>query len=323
MGRDNQKKSNRLKRGLCDAIRRGSISAETICLLAFISLGVIVAATWIGGAVHDTMSLASENLGGNAPVGRDKAPSQNGSYSSDGQLASPTIGSSQSVSQNLTNFAMLLVIGFGSVAGYISVLRRRGRSRDSLDAKEGSTCELFASEEIFEKRHALAGILSKDWSLVSQNRLPVNLFMTVSIKSVLPSADTDSVRALMRKYSIRHVAVRSANGQLVGIVSDRDTHKKGDRVVQIMTKNPMSVHPSAPINSAISQMLSNRISCLPVVTDDALLGMLTTSDVLVAFQCLLAALSRVSQTSAKASAQQTQSARPPSYREVFARQTSN
>ncbi len=49
-------------------------------------------------------------------------------------------------------------------------------------------------------------------------------------------------------------------------------------VRELMTPNPLSVHPSETIQRAALRMVDHRISCLPVVEDGQLVGMVTESD---------------------------------------------
>ncbi len=54
-----------------------------------------------------------------------------------------------------------------------------------------------------------------------------------------------------------------------------------------MTANPRTVTPDTPVAAVITMMLAQRISCLPVVEEGQLQGIITTSDLLMALQCVL------------------------------------
>lgn len=101
---------------------------------------------------------------------------------------------------------------------------------------------------------------------------------------------------LMYDHDIRHLPVID-KGRLVGIVSDRDikqtmgppTNLKGplddieagQPVSVIMTRNPVSVRPGDPLRKAISQILENRISGLPVVDQESrLVGFVSETDIM-------------------------------------------
>jgi len=51
----------------------------------------------------------------------------------------------------------------------------------------------------------------------------------------------------------------------------------------IMTPAPIVIEPNATVDDATRLMLDHRISCLPVMLGETVVGILTTSDILAAF----------------------------------------
>ncbi|MBI2920935.1 MAG: CBS domain-containing protein [Planctomycetes bacterium] len=101
----------------------------------------------------------------------------------------------------------------------------------------------------------------------------------------------------MQKHRIRRLPVVES-GTLVGIVTKSDLEAelgkhKGDRatskkrVEDVMTPGPFTVGPDDTFESAALLMLHHRISGLPVVKADRVVGMLTESDVFRAFAALM------------------------------------
>ena len=126
--------------------------------------------------------------------------------------------------------------------------------------------------------------------------------MTREVVVLSPEATAGEALALCRERRIRHLPVLEA-GRLVGIVSDRDlrsaTPALGDpdraaalakvRVPEVMTRDVATASPDDPIEEAASKMRERRIGCLPVVDDERLVGILTSSDVMEALAHLIGA----------------------------------
>ena len=106
---------------------------------------------------------------------------------------------------------------------------------------------------------------------------------------------------LMQEHTIKHLPVMSASGHVVGVVSDRDCRyalnspyvlreKWQDEALAdtlqiraVMTPAPIIIEPDAPAPEAARLMLTHRIGCLPVMRGETLVGIITRSDLLVAF----------------------------------------
>jgi CBS domain-containing protein len=57
-----------------------------------------------------------------------------------------------------------------------------------------------------------------------------------------------------------------------------------------MTADPVCVSPETAVLPAVTIMVDRRISCIPVVHNERLIGMITSTDVLLALQSLLQVL---------------------------------
>jgi acetoin utilization protein AcuB len=94
-------------------------------------------------------------------------------------------------------------------------------------------------------------------------------------------------RLKMQKGSFRRLPVVT-DGQLVGIITDRDMREHAgylDRteVKAMMSRKPLSVTPATTLEAAAQLLLKHKIGGLPVVENARLVGIITTSDVLQAF----------------------------------------
>ena len=80
----------------------------------------------------------------------------------------------------------------------------------------------------------------------------------------------------------------TADGELVGIMSERDYARKiilmsrmskETRISDIMTPDPTCVAPSDTVDNCMKLMTENRFRHLPVVDDGALVGLISIGDV--------------------------------------------
>jgi CBS domain-containing membrane protein len=119
---------------------------------------------------------------------------------------------------------------------------------------------------------------------------------------------------LMKQERIRHLPVLDDDGELVGIVSQRDMFRGalaralgyGETaqrrmlgllaVKEVMTTQVVTVEPDAPIADAARTMVDRKIGCLPVVEGGRLVGILTESD----FVEMLASRGKLSSRGARA-----------------------
>ena len=129
----------------------------------------------------------------------------------------------------------------------------------------------------------------------------VSDIMTAKPVSIHQNGTLRQALELMDRNHFRHLPVMNSEGQLVGIISDRDCRTALNsphilrerwqdenlvntlRVRSLMTPAPIVIEPDAEAVEAARLMLNNHISCLPVILGETLVGIVTTSDILVAF----------------------------------------
>jgi acetoin utilization protein AcuB len=126
--------------------------------------------------------------------------------------------------------------------------------------------------------------------------------MTREVAVLPPQATAGEALALCRERRIRHLPVLE-DERLVGIVSDRDlrsaTPALGDParaealgripVSQVMASDVTTARPEDPIEEAANAMREKKVGCLPVVEGDALVGIISSSDVMEALVYLMGA----------------------------------
>jgi CBS domain-containing protein len=115
--------------------------------------------------------------------------------------------------------------------------------------------------------------------------------MTTDLFTVQPHEPIDLVALLMVWNNIRHVLVEDDQHRLVGIVSHRMLLRLFGRpipkengqpapVSSIMVADPIVITPETPSLEAIKLMKEKRISCLPVVQEGKLVGVITEDNFL-------------------------------------------
>ncbi|MCA1718114.1 MAG: CBS and ACT domain-containing protein [Actinobacteria bacterium] len=115
--------------------------------------------------------------------------------------------------------------------------------------------------------------------------------MTRDVVTVGPEESAARAWGLCRERNIRHLPVIEG-GRLVGIVSDRDlrdlsppraTTDEENTLGWVQIRDMMSIgvvtaHPLDTIEHAAKVIYENKFNCLPVVADDELVGIITSSD---------------------------------------------
>jgi CBS domain-containing protein len=154
-------------------------------------------------------------------------------------------------------------------------------------------------DALFDKRQRILKTLREDPQALTNGRLTVADFMTKSLLAATPDTSVATIKHWMADRHIRHIPVKETGGILVGIISDRDlTARRGKTAAQIMTPDPIGVTPQTLISPAVTLMLKRHFSGLPVVGEENYLhGLLTTTDVLLALQCVLQVVQRDGQHS--------------------------
>ena len=124
-----------------------------------------------------------------------------------------------------------------------------------------------------------------------QNYLTIEHCMDTDLVTVEQTEPVDLVANLMVWNNIRHVMVEDAENRLVGMVSQRaliklvgtyhPEHREGPLpVAEIMKRDPVTVTPETSTVEAIDIMRRNRWSCLPVIKDDRLVGVVTENQLM-------------------------------------------
>lgn len=135
----------------------------------------------------------------------------------------------------------------------------------------------------------------------------VREFMHPEPETIPPETPLLEAEWRMQEGSFRHLPIVDRNDRLVGIVSDRDLREAAPsdatalsrqeltyllsrlQVRDVMTSPVVTARPSEPAETAAIRMREHKIGALPVVDGEALVGIVTTDDMLEALVQMLKA----------------------------------
>ncbi len=116
-------------------------------------------------------------------------------------------------------------------------------------------------------------------------------------KKVLTLQPTHTIKdaiLVLRENKIRHLPITDIEGKVIGIISDRDIkqatpsnildHNDNELMTitldKIMTKNPIIGHPLDFVEEIATIFYDQQIGCLPIVSQEKLVGIVTETDLL-------------------------------------------
>ncbi len=104
--------------------------------------------------------------------------------------------------------------------------------------------------------------------------------MNSPVVTIAGKTTLDEALATMEERKMRHLPVLDTQEALVGIVSEKDLLKAGQpqTVDRIMTKGVITVTEYTAIEEAARIMADHKISSLPVMRGDQLVGIITETD---------------------------------------------
>jgi len=134
----------------------------------------------------------------------------------------------------------------------------------------------------------------------------IRYHMTPSPITVKPETTVAEAMDIAQQKNIRHLLVADEQGELQGILSDRDLRsarpssvarsQERQRVEEqvnntpvsvLMTRDCLTLNPNATLDDALLLFQSRKIGALPVVSDeDKVVGIFTTADLMNAYRSL-------------------------------------
>jgi CBS domain-containing protein/Flp pilus assembly pilin Flp len=261
----------------------GAAAAEYAVCLALLVGGVLAAGFLLGAPLKNSFSNAVA-----VGPGPPHAPSVRIAGDAASATAIRTVDSAPADGHSAGFWLAVAGAGLAPTSVTVWLVRRRAIRFALGHAADPTHVPKELQAKFVAKRQAMLKLFFADAQQLVTGHLTVRNIMSPSPMTKSPHDAVDELRMQMKESVIRHLLVCSPDGALVGIVSDRDLHARaGEHVGDIMTANPLTVTPESPVGAAITLMLAQRISCVPVVEEGQLRGIVTTSDLLMALQCVL------------------------------------
>ena len=131
---------------------------------------------------------------------------------------------------------------------------------------------------------------------MDSKKLKVGDVMSAGVSTLGRNDKLSIAEDLMKQERIRHLPVIDDDGDLCGIITQRDMFRSalvralgfGSRaedqilntivVKEVMTDKVQTTTPSTPLAEAARLMIERKIGCLPVIDGDRLVGMLSEGD---------------------------------------------
>ncbi len=130
--------------------------------------------------------------------------------------------------------------------------------------------------------------------------LTVQDIMSSRLITLHPKDNIARAKQIFKEYNIHHIPICVMNKvrgiislgdilYLEGMVLDnfdqflQDKKSQTTTVEDVMTRNPYHTTLDAQLTSAISTMLDKRVNALPVISGEEIVGLITTHDILRAF----------------------------------------
>lgn len=168
----------------------------------------------------------------------------------------------------------------------VARLRGQGTRTERLDCITGA---MLANQRSGKPVHEWPLVERTDERARSGAFATVSQCMSTDLFTVSEDECIDLVASIMDWERLRHIPVENADHELVGLVSYRTLlrilakQNTASRVTEIaardvMIKDPVTVSPETPSIDAITLMCRHKISCLPVVEEGRLVGMISERD---------------------------------------------
>ncbi|MEX2026818.1 MAG: CBS domain-containing protein [Pirellulaceae bacterium] len=271
--------------------RRGATAIEVALIMAILLTGILMVFAEVGGKLNRSLA----HLAGEQPhAGGLSLASE---AAADNPTASPNVGIARVLPQTTGEWgrfiahAVQICVAIFAVGAIACQKKQRILPVEELEPLPPPSTTLPVA--LFEKRQLMLKVFGESLLRSHLADVPVTLVMSRRIERVEGSTPRDELRARMKANRVRHLAVCDPQGKLLGLVSDRDLGtREGTTAQDLMSPSPITVPPGMGLIPAVTLMINRGFSCLPVVEQGNLIGIFTSTDLLLAFQATLLMIQR-------------------------------
>ncbi len=149
------------------------------------------------------------------------------------------------------------------------------------------------SDRVAMKRQRTCRRLSNNTAMLMTGDIEIRQIMTRTPETIRPRDTMERARQMFAKQGTEYLVVSKPDGTLVGLLSRYYIARtKAKRVSDAMLPRPFYVSMDTMLSPTVTQMLNEGVSCVAVVENKRVIGIVTTQDIQLTFQAVLHVLSK-------------------------------
>lgn len=273
-------------------IRRAAASLEMIAVTGIILVILVVAVGFVGLSARDSFGrLVFESV----ESGNSYTPSASGSSSTGFPSAFSNGWPGQEWQLSTWQYGGICLSIVLNIVLWVVLLRRIRKERRQAENLSDQEPGRESESTIFEKRQHLLRMLAASGTAAIEGKLEVRHVMTPQPATVLPEAPLTEAAELMQQHQVRNLLVCDRDGKLCGLLVPAHLCDASAKTCgKVMNRLPQTITPDAPLMQALTVLLQGNHTCLAVIRDGIVQGLLTVTDAVLLSQALLQFLTRIS-----------------------------
>jgi CBS domain-containing protein len=166
-----------------------------------------------------------------------------------------------------------------------------GKGRET--STDTSGLERRRVQRTVRRQEDIIQVFARNPWLVLRNEVTVAQVMTKQVRCVSPQYGVEKVAAAIKALQARHLMVTGDDGNLCGVISRSDLlERTGKTAADIMTSPVIHIEPQTTLSVAAKLMVDHVIDCLPITEQGIIKGIITATDLMMAFQGALQVVSQ-------------------------------